>query len=45
MLLTVEKCTRGGIWHAIHRYGKANNKCMKDMIKIKICIILNIGMS
>ena len=26
MLLMVEKGTRGGIYHAIHRYAKANNK-------------------
>ena len=30
MLLIVKKCIRGGICHAIHRYGKANNKYMKD---------------
>ena len=29
MLLMVEK----GICHAIHRYAKANNKCMKDYNK------------
>ena len=26
----VEKGIRGGMCHAIHRYGKANNKYMKD---------------
>ena len=33
MLLTVEKGIRGGICHAIHRYAKANNKCMKNYDK------------
>ena len=33
MLLMVEKGTRGGIYHAIHRYTKANNKYMKDYDK------------
>ena len=30
MLLMVEKGIRGGIFHPIYRYAKANNKCMKD---------------
>ena len=30
MLLMVEKANRGGIYHAVHRYVKANNKYMKD---------------
>ena len=30
MLLMVEKRIRGGICYAIHRYAKANNKCMKS---------------
>ena len=30
MLLMVKKYIRGWICHAIHRYGKANNKYMKD---------------
>ena len=30
MLLMVEKGIRSGIDHAIHRYGEANNKCVKD---------------
>ena len=35
MILIVEKCIRGGICHAIHRYAKANNKYMKDYDKNK----------
>ena len=30
LLLMVEKGTRGGICHAIHRYAKANDKYMKE---------------
>ena len=33
MLLMVEKGIRGGTYHAIHRYAKANNKYMKDYDK------------
>ena len=33
MLLMVEKEIRGGIYHAIHRFAKANNKCMKNYDK------------
>ena len=33
MLRMVEKGIRGGICHAILRYAKANNKCMKDYNK------------
>ena len=33
MLLMVEKGTRGGIYHAIHRYAKANNKFIKNYDK------------
>ena len=33
MLLLVEKGTRGGICHSIHRYAKANNKYMKNYNK------------
>ena len=33
MLLIVEKRIRGGICHSIHRYAKANNKCMKNYDK------------
>ena len=35
MLLMVEKGIRGGICHAIYRYGKANNKYMKNYNKDK----------
>ena len=35
MLLVVEKGSRGGICNTIHRYGKANNKYMKDYDKKK----------
>ena len=35
MLLMVEEEIRGGICHSIHRYAKANNKCMKDYDKNK----------
>ena len=34
MLLTVEKGIRGGIFDAIHRHAKVNNKYMKPMMKI-----------
>ena len=30
MLLMVEKGVRGGIYHCIYLYAKADNKCMKD---------------
>ena len=33
MLLIVEKGTRGGICHSVHRYVKANNKYMKNYDK------------
>ena len=33
MLLMVEKGIRRGICHAMHRYAKANNNCMKDYNK------------
>ena len=33
MLLMVEKGTRGGICHALHRYAKANNKYNKNYDK------------
>ena len=33
MLLMVEKGIRGGKCHAIHRYAKANNNCMKNYNK------------
>ena len=31
----IEKRIRGGMFHAIHQYVKANNKCMKDYYKNK----------
>ena len=40
----VEKGIRGRICHSIYRYEKANNKYMKDLIKIKNRHIFNIGM-
>ena len=33
MLLMVQKGIRGEICQAIHRYAKANNKCMKNYVK------------
>ena len=42
MLLMLEKGIRGGICHSFYRYVKANNKCMKDIIKIKNHHIFNI---
>ena len=35
MLLIVEKGIRGGIYHAIHWYAKANNKYIKNYDKNK----------
>ena len=35
MLLMVETVIRGGIYHAMHRYGEANNKYMKNYNKDK----------
>ena len=35
MLLMVEKGIKGGIWHAIHRYAKANNNHMKNYYENK----------
>ena len=36
ILLMVEKDIRGGIYHAIYWYAKANNKCMKDYNKNEV---------
>ena len=30
VLLMVEKCVRGGMSHAMHKYAKANNKYIKN---------------
>ena len=35
MLFMVERGLRGGMYHSIYWYAKANNKCMKDYDKIK----------
>ena len=35
MLVMVEKGIRGGICHAVHRYAKADNKCIKNYDKNK----------
>ena len=37
MLLMIGKGIRGSIYHAIHRYEKASNKYMKNMMKRKNC--------
>ena len=42
MFLMVEKRIRGEICHPIHRYAKANNKYMKNMVKAKNHDILSI---
>ena len=36
MLLMVEKVIRGGIYHFMYRYAKANNKYMKNYDKNKL---------
>ena len=43
MYIMIEKCIRGGLCHAIHRYAKTNKKYIEIVIKIKNCHILNIG--
>ena len=40
MLLMIGKGIRGGIYHAIHRYAKANNKYMKNFDKNIISLYL-----
>ena len=35
ILLMVEKGIKGAIWHSIYRYGKVNNKYMRDYDKNK----------
>ena len=48
MLQTIKKGIRGGLCHAIHRYVKANNKCMKlpadgfKWEKICQCLVKNL---
>ena len=40
----IEKRIRGGIWHPIHRYAKANNKYMKDYDEnIELSYLLYLG--
>ena len=45
MLLMVEKGIKRGMCHAIHRYGKANNKYMKGYDKNKKSLYLKVGLS
>ena len=40
MLLMVEKGISGGMWHAIHRYAKANTKYMKNYDEEKESLFL-----
>ena len=42
MLLMVQRGIRGLIFQAVHRYGKANNKHMKDYDKNKEPLYLKI---
>ena len=46
MLLTVETGIRGGMCHTIHRYGKANNKYMKNCDKNKqSCFLMHLDIN
>ena len=40
MLLMVENLIIGGIWQAIHRYAKANDKYMKSYNKLSYLMYL-----
>ena len=40
MLLMVEKGIKGGIFHSVYRYVKANNKYMNDYAKNKQSLYL-----
>ena len=44
MLLMAEKGIRGGIYHSIYQYAKANKKQMRDYNKIKNLHIFNTRM-
>ena len=39
----VKKGIAGGIFHAIHQYGKTNNKCMKYYDKNKESLYFEFG--
>ena len=36
----VEEGIRGGMCHTVHRYAKANNKCMKNYDEKEECLFL-----